>query len=183
MRPPRFGTGTLMLLVVIAALALALVAQHYRAARREYQLRADLVRLTPTPIWGGEGRIAVVGDRVVIGFHPEIFRREPGARYHWRFELVDPSSGTVALSKRDDRELDVPAGTPFFPSYLETLDRLPPPGEYLGRFILSRFEPEAAAKGWTEMTVHSETVVLPRRDEQEAKVETSANEVSAAPGS
>jgi hypothetical protein len=40
----RFRLSTLMLLIVIAALSVALVVQHQRAARRETELRFRLYR-------------------------------------------------------------------------------------------------------------------------------------------
>jgi hypothetical protein len=164
MRLPRYGTGTLMLLVVVAALAAALVTQHYRAARRELLLRYDMHRLTPTPHWGGIGRMTMVGDRLVITFQPTIFRREPGCRYRWRFELVDPTGGAVVLSRRDEREIPVLAGEPFGVVYLEVIESLPPPGKYLGRFILTYYEPGSGAPGgWSEMPVHTNTITLPPR--------------------
>ncbi len=172
MRPPRFGTGTLMLLVVIAALAAALVAQHFRAARREFALRADLYRLTPTPSQGGDGAMALVCDRLVIAFRPRIYRRAAGARYRWRFELVDPATGAVVLSHRDDREAAVPPGLPFNPGYLEVLDRLPPPGAYRARFTLSVSDPDGgAAGGWSELSVYEDDLLLPPRGGAEAGAE------------
>jgi hypothetical protein len=45
MKRPRVRIGTLMLLVIIAALASALVIQHDRAARREAALRGELTKL------------------------------------------------------------------------------------------------------------------------------------------
>jgi hypothetical protein len=41
----RFRLGTLMLLIVIAALSIALALQHYRAARREAGLQRDIALL------------------------------------------------------------------------------------------------------------------------------------------
>lgn len=43
----RFRLGTLMLLIVIAALFLALVVQNHRAARREAELQARLAQSWP----------------------------------------------------------------------------------------------------------------------------------------
>lgn len=43
----RFRLGTLMLLIVIAALSLALVVQHHRSARREAELQARLAQSWP----------------------------------------------------------------------------------------------------------------------------------------
>lgn len=165
MQPPRSGTRTLMLLVAAAALAAALAAQYFRAARSEFWLRADLARLTPTPHAGGEGRMALVGDRLVIAFHPSIYRREPGTRLRWRFELVDPAGGAVALSRRDDEEVKVPAGVHPRTVYLEVIDRLPPPGKYRGRFILSLYDPGGgSAGGWRESPVYEDFIVLPPRE-------------------
>ena len=169
MRPQRYGTGTLMLLVAVAALAAALAVQHFRTTRREFWFRADLARLTPAPVSGGDGKMALVGDRLVIAFHPVIYRREPGTRFCWRFELVDPSGGAVAISRRYDREVEVPAGRHFSPGYLEVIDRLPPPGKYLGRFILSLYEPgSGGSAGWIESPVYTEPIALPPRSGVEA---------------
>ncbi len=167
MRPPRFGTGTLMLLVAASALAAALVAQHFRAARREFDLRSELVRLTPSPEWGGDGKLALVGDRLAIAFDPKVYRRHPGARFRWRFELVDPSTGVAALGHRDDREVEVPAGLPYSPCYLEVIDR-PPPGEYLARFVLTLYDPEDAPPRWRDLPVHEERFVVAPLPQQPA---------------
>jgi hypothetical protein len=48
----RFRVGTLMLLVVIAALGTALVVQNNRAARREAELQAQLARTRTELIYG-----------------------------------------------------------------------------------------------------------------------------------
>ena len=47
MRRLRFRIGTLLLLVIIAALATALWVQHERAARREAELQARLAESWP----------------------------------------------------------------------------------------------------------------------------------------
>ncbi len=160
MRLPRHGTGTLMLLVAVAALAAAMIAQHFRAARNEFWLRADLNRFTPSEHAGGVGKMTLVDDKLVIGFHPAIYRRKAGTRYRWRFDLVGPS-GIPILSHRDDREIAVPAGAELQSFYLEVLDPLPVAGNYRGQFFLSLSEPPAPA--WSEREVYSDAITLPPR--------------------
>ena len=54
------------------------------------------------------------------------------------------------------------------------IDRLPPPGKYVGRFILSMYEPgQGAAGGWSENPVYTESIVLPPRGGGEAGSEPS----------
>ncbi len=149
--------------VAVAALAAAMIAQHFRAARNELRVRADLNRFTPSEHAGGVGKMALVGDKLVIGFHPAIFGREAPTRSRWRFKLFQFIRRSYPVH-RDDREVRAQVGEEHRTLYLQMLGRPPALGEYRGVFFLSLHESVAGkAAAWDENEVHSDAfAVLPQ---------------------